>query len=160
MSDRSRSHRDASIDEDEPGVTDDDDIDGADLDSLDDARFRGGDPRLYVFSSDHRLGAFTGTPMAATFTGNDVEVFRSRRADIRMVRPDIDATSGITVTLATKQRLGDTAVTVSTGTLQASGDMPLRSSGRYTRATFQIAAGTNWTHAKGYELVGSPGAGR
>ena len=149
-----------SIDEDEPGVTGDDVIDTGGLVTLDDARFRGGDPRMYVFASDFKLGVLTGTPMAATFTGNDLEMFPGKRADVRMVRPDIDAVSGVTVTLAYKQRLGDSASTVATSTLQASGDMAIRASGRYIRPTIAVAAGTAWTHAKAIELVGRPGAGR
>lgn len=149
-----------SIDEDESGVADDDDIDGAGLDSMDDARFRGGDPRLYVFSDDFALGCFTGTPMAATLTGNDIEMFPGKRTDVRFIRPDIDAASGITVTLAAKQTLAGSATNYSTTTLQASGDMPIRASGRYLRATYAIAAGTTWTHAKGFELIGQAGAGR
>jgi hypothetical protein len=150
-----------TIDETDPlvGVTDDN-IDTIGLLSLDDASFRGGDPRLYVFSSGNALGTFTGTPMAATFTGNDIEMFDGKRADVRSVRPDIDATGGITVTLAAKQRLGDATASFTASTLQNSGDMPIRASGRYLRPTFAVAAGTTWTHAKGFELVGSPGAER
>ncbi len=149
-----------SIDEDEPGVTGDDVVDTVGLVTLDDVRFRGGDPRLFVFDSNNALGCFTGTPMAATLTGNDLEMFTGRRGDVRFVRPDIDAASGITVTLAGKQTLAGSATNYSSSTLQASGDMPIRASGRYLRPTFAIAAGTTWTHARGFELVGQPGAGR
>jgi hypothetical protein len=62
--------------------------------SLDDPSFRGGDPRLYVFNRPYALGAFTGTPMAATITLGDLEMFKGRRADMRWVRPETDAVSG------------------------------------------------------------------
>lgn len=150
-----------TIDEQDAAIgATDDDIDGVGLLSLDDASFTGGDPRLYVFKSDYRLGTFTGTPMAATLTSADIEVFAGKRADIRAIRPDIDATSGISLSLAAKQRLGDSATTFTASTLQASGDMPIRASGRYSRLTVTVAAGTTWTHAKGYEVVARPGAGR
>ncbi len=149
-----------SIDEDEPGVAGDDNIDTGGLVSLDDSRFRGGDPRLYVFSSGNALGCFTGTPMAATLTGNDIEMFPGKRNDVSFIRPDIDAASGITATLVGKQTLAGATTNYSTTTLQASGDMPIRASGRYLRPTFAIAVGTTWTHARGFELIGSPGAGR
>lgn len=149
-----------SIDEDEPGVTGDDVIDTVGLDSLDNVRFQGGDPRLYVFDASFALGAFTGTPMAATFTLADLEQFPGLRADVRMVRPDIDAASGITVTLGTKQRLSDALVNVATTDLRTSGDMPVRASARYTRPTIAVAAATVWTHAKGLEIVAQRGAGR
>ena len=132
----------------------------AGLDTLDSARFRGGDPRLYVFKSDYTLGVFTGTPMAATFTGNDLELFTGKRANINFVRPEIDAASGVTVTLACKQTLAGAVTNFSTTTLQANGDMAIRASGRYNRPTVAVAAGTAWTHAKGLEYMGAPGGGR
>jgi len=150
-----------SLDEQDPAVgAGDDNLDGASLLSLDSATFRGGDPRLYVFASDYKLGTFTGTPMAATLTGNDLEVFGGRRANLRFVRPDIDSNSGITVTIGTKQRLADSLSSVAYTTIETSGDMPVRSSGRYCRVSVAVAAGTTWAHAKGVELIGAPGAGR
>lgn len=150
-----------TLEEQDPAVgATDDNIDGAALLSLDDGSFVGGDPRLYVFSSGNAMGTFTGTPMAATFTGSDIEVFPGMRADISFVRPDIDAASGITATLAGKATLAGSATNYSSTTLTASGDMPIRASGRYLRPTFAVAAGTSWTHAKGYQLTGWPGAGR
>lgn len=153
--------KEITIDEQDADVGSlDDVIDNTPLITLDDAGFGGGDPRLYVFSPGNALGIFDGTPMAATFTGNDIEVFPGRRADVRFVRPDIDAASGVTVTLAGKQTLAGTPTNYAGGTMQASGDIPIRASGRYLRPTFNIAAGAEWKHAKGYELVAVPGAGR
>lgn len=149
-----------TLDEDEGGVAGDSVLDTVGLVSLDDARFRGGDPRLYVFKSDYKLGCFTGTPMAATFTLNDLEIFPGRAGNVSFVRPDIDAASGVTVTLAGKQTLAGSATNYSTSALQASGDMAIRATGRYLRPTIAAAAGTTWTHAKGIELVAAPGAGR
>lgn len=150
-----------SLDEQDPAVgAPDDDLDGVGLSSFDDTAFNGGDPRLYAFSSTFTLGTFSGTPMAATLTGNDLELFTGRRADVSFVRPDINCSSGLTITLAGKATLAGSATNYATSTLQASGDMPVRASGRYLRPTVAIAAGTTWTHAKGLEIVASPGAGR
>jgi hypothetical protein len=149
------------LDEQDPSVGAlDDDIDGAGLVSLDSDVFKGGDPRLYTFSSGNALGVFQGTPMAATFTFNDIEAYPGRRANLRFARPDIDAAGGLTVTMQTKQRMVDAFGSVASTDLRASGDVPLRSAGRYSRMTVAIAAGTAWNHAKGVELIGAPGAGR
>lgn len=150
-----------TIDEQDSSVgVNDDNLDFGGLVTLDSATFRGGDPRLYAFSSGNALGTFTGTPMAATFTGNDLELFAGRRADVRKVRPDIDAVSGVTLTLAYKQRLGDSTASIAVATLQASGDIGIRASGRYIKPTIAVAAGTTWTHAKGIKIVAQRGAGR
>lgn len=150
-----------SIDETDPAVgVNDDNIDYAGLLPLDSSTFKGGDPKLYVFSSTNALGSFSGTPMAATFTGNDIEIFAGRRANLRFIRPDIDATSGVSCTIGAKQRLGDALSNVSASALVTSGEMPVRVSGRYLRPSWGIAAGTTWTEAKGAEYIGAPGSGR
>ncbi|MES2781393.1 MAG: hypothetical protein V4657_01225 [Pseudomonadota bacterium] len=138
----------------------DDDIDGAGLDPLDDTRFKGGAPLLYVFNSSDVLGTFSGTPMAATFTGTDLELFRGRRACLRFARPDCDATTGMTLSFLARQRLGDAGSTVTASSLVTSGDMPCRVNGRFLRPTLAIAAGTTWEYAKGVDFVGEAGAGR
>jgi hypothetical protein len=150
-----------SIDEDyPPDMTDDTNIDGAGLPTLDDPVFKGGAPLLYVFNSSRELGEFSGTPMAAKFTGTELEMFRGQRACLRMARPDTDAVAGLTLTLRGKQRLGDAGSSTAFNSLTTSGDMPLRFSARFIRPSFQIAAGTTWTYAKGLDFVGEPGAGR
>lgn len=138
----------------------DDDLDGVGLPSLDDPSFKGGDPRLYVFNSSFAMGTFSGTPMAATFTCNDLEIFPRKRANIRFLRPDIDATGGVSCSIGAKQRLGDAPSTVSASALVTSGEMPVRVSGRYLRPAWSIAAGQTWSYAKGFELIGEAGAGR
>lgn len=150
-----------SIDEDyAPDLPDDTDIDEAGLPSLDDLVFQGGDPKLYVFNSSFALGDLSGTPMAATFTGTELELFRGKRANLRMARPDCDAITGLTLSFLTRQRLGDSAATVTASSLVASGDMPCRVSGRFLRPTLAIAAGTTWSYCRGLDFVGEPGAGR
>jgi hypothetical protein len=138
----------------------DDNIDQAGLDSFDNPRFKGGAPLLYVFNAADELGAFGGAPMAAKFTGTDLELFRGSRACLRSARPDCDAVTGTTIGFEARQRLGDAAATSSFTQLTTSGDMPVRVSGRYLRPTFEIVAGTPWNYAKGIEFTGEPGAGR
>lgn len=150
-----------SIDEDyPPDMGADTDIDGVGLPPLDDPEFKGGAPLLYVFNSSRELGQFDGTPMAAKFTGIDLELFRGQRACLRMARPDTDATANLTVSFNSKARLGDAGAVTSFTSLTASGDMPVRISGRFLRPTFQIGAGTTWNYARGIDFVGEPGPGR
>jgi hypothetical protein len=150
-----------SVDEDyPPDMGDDTDIDGVGLPPFDDPIFKGGAPLLYIFNSADELGELDGTPMAAKFTGTDLELFRGQRACLRMVRADTDATANLTVSFRFRQRLGDAGATASFTSLVTSGDMPVRVSGRFLRPTFQIGAGTTWTYAKAIDFVGEPGAGR
>lgn len=150
-----------TVDEQDPVVgAPDDTLDSPGLVSFDDPRFNGGGPLLWAFASDGKLGLFSGSPMAATFTGNDIEVVSGRRANLRFVRVESDLTSGATLSLLTRQRLGDAGVSVSFSSIRDSGDMPVRTSGRYTRFTLSVAAGTPWNYIRGLDFVGSTGGGR
>lgn len=141
------------------GATDDN-VDGAALLGFDNAMFEGGDPRLYVFSGANALGTFDGLPMQATFGMNDLELAPGVRANVVEARPDIDCVTGLTLTIEAKQRLADAASSAAYTTLRDSGDMPVRSSGRYIRPTLVVAAGTAWTHARGIAFKFRRGAGR
>lgn len=150
-----------SIDETDPAVgSADDNLDGAALVTLDDDRFKGGDPRFYVFSSGNALGEFSGNPMTATFTGNDVELFRDRSARLKWSRPDVNTSSNVTLSFLEKQRLGDSGATSSFSTLMSNGDMPTRTQARYLRPTLTVSSGSTWTYAKGVNLNAEPGSRR
>ena len=146
--------RSISVDED---VAADTNLDAAGLISLDDSSFAGGDTTFFVINSAKVLGTLTGTPMAATWTLPDFELVQSRETNWRGIRPDTDAITGITVTLATRARLGDAIAGTAYTSLRANGDMPVRQRGRYSRLTLDIAAGTVWTYAQGLIPDASPG---
>ncbi len=136
----------------------DDDIDEP-LDSLDGARFIGGEPLFFVFT-DATLGTFAGENMAARIRGRIVEMVEGRDVRIRKVRPMTDATSGITTRLDTRQRLGDTATRRDFTTLQESGEMPVRARGRFVEAQVTIAAGELWTYLQGIDATLAVGGKR
>jgi len=79
-----------TLDETDPDVGAlDDDLDGAGLLSFDNFKFKGGDPQLYLFNSSHEMGTLSGTPMTATFTSSELELFRGRRACLRLAAVDL-----------------------------------------------------------------------
>lgn len=128
--------------------------------TLDDPRWRGGDPQFFVFDSSCALGAFTGSTMQATLATGELELSPGRDARFTMIRPLGDAVSGITLTIECKARLGDSASSNSYSNVTPSGDMPVREAGRYTKFTQTIAAGTDWTFAQGLDLTPHKGAKR
>lgn len=145
--------------EDSVGVLDDD-IDGVGLVSLDDPRFIGGDPLLFVFDTTHEMGAFTGSNMGASFGMRNSEIIESRDTRMRRVRPMSDVTAGVTLTLNTKQRLGDAGASATFTTLNTTGEMPVRARGRFVKAGFAISAGQTWTFAQGLDVKMAAGGGR
>ncbi len=149
----SRLTRAPSLEEQDPAVgSDDDDVEGAGLDSFDAARFDAGDPKFYVFS-DGLLGTFAGDNMAARTVGRKTEIFDGRDARIRRVRPMCDATAGLTVRLDTWQRLGDQPRRADFTTMQAGGEMPVRARGRFARATLSLAEAADWTFLQGLDVT-------
>ena len=120
--------------------------------SLDDARFQGGDPRLYFIGSDQSAGALTGPSLDATLITGWQEPFAGKRTRYRAVWPISDATDGVTVTVDARQRMGDDPLPFASGNMQGSGRVPLRASGRYATITVQHVAGSVWTYTQGVEL--------
>jgi hypothetical protein len=118
--------------------------------SLDDPRFQGGAPALYAVVNG-QVGVLTGSNLAFTVEQGFI-MPSGNRARVRALWPEIDATCGVTARCDGYERMGDTPDSVSNGTMQASGRIPLRVSGRYLRPRFEGAAGTVWTLFTGYRL--------
>lgn len=149
-----------TLEEQDPLVGSDDDVvETEGLDPFDAGRFIAGDPTFYVLSGGI-LGTFSGENMAASIMGRDVEMLGGRDARIRRVRPMTDATSGVTVRLDARQRLGDAARRGDFTTLQASGEMPVRARGRFVTAKVSIAADEPWTYLQGIDATVAAGGSR
>jgi hypothetical protein len=153
--------RSITMDEQDPSVgAADDNIDSPGLLSLDDNSFKGGDSTFYVINSSNVLGRLTGTNMAPTWTTGDLELANGREANLRWVRPDTDAVSGLSLQISCRARLGDAIASNTYSTLQPNGDMPVRERGRFARMTLSINAGTSWTYCQGLEPDLAAGARR
>jgi hypothetical protein len=144
-----------------------DDLDGlgyTDLDtmtiSLDDPRWSGGNPRLYLIDEDSKAGVLSGDTLAADIELGYTEISEGRRARVRNVRPITDATGGLTVKLNCKARMGDANNIKTATSLRASGIMPIRNAGRYTRTSLLVAGGTVWNYLQGLEIEFEPGGER
>jgi hypothetical protein len=128
--------------------------------TLDSPFWEGGNPLFYAFAPDFSLGSFSGVPLAASWQYGDAELVPGRDARIRMARPLTDATTGFTLSVACRARLGDAIAFNTYADIEGSGDMPVRESGRYARIGMDIAAGTPWTFNQGIDLDLARGARR
>jgi hypothetical protein len=102
----------------------------------------------------------TGDNMAATFLLPNMELVEGRETRISQVRPITDATSGITFAVTSRRRLGDTGTTRSFSTMQDSGDIDCRISGRYLRARVTVDAGEDWSYIQGIDVPFEAAGGR
>ena len=97
--------------------------------ALDTDFWNGGQLYLGAIDSDFKAAIFSGTENEGTLETRELELFPGHRSSITNIRPIVDATS--TVTISSKERLADTATESSSSSMVASGDNPVRQSGRY-----------------------------
>ena len=127
--------------------------------SLDDPRWRGGSPAMYVVQNG-TIGTFDGINLAARFTTSFAEVAAGRVTRAWALRPVSDGTTGDAIVLDMRARIGDVAARVSASALRSSGVMPVRASGRYTQLEWTKAEGAVWTYAQGVVMEYEAGGGR
>lgn len=129
--------------------------------SLDDPRFQGGDPRLYVVDRQSRIGALSGPNLPATITMGWQSLADPMVARVRSVVPMSDATTGVTIKIDARQQMGGPLGPVSsTGDMQTSGRVPIRARGKYMTFSMLIAGGTRWSYAQGIDVDYDTGGAR
>lgn len=128
--------------------------------SLDDARFQGGDPRLYVVDRSSRIGALAGPNLAASIKMGWATLADPLVARVRAVQPMSDAITGVTVTIDARQQMGGPLGVVTSGAIQRSGRVAVRARGKYMAITTNIAAGVRWSYATGLDVDYDTGGAR
>jgi hypothetical protein len=125
--------------------------------SLDSRIFQGGYPELMFFDGSNNLCALTGESMAATFTLGELELTPGLRSRLRRVLPLTDATADATLTLATRNVLGETQTETDYTTRNRAGQFTVRQNARFVQPTLEIAAGADWSYAMGLDIEFEPG---
>lgn len=128
--------------------------------TLDDPRYQGGNPRLYAVTIGDKVGTLTGSNLAAEIELGNTELLPGYQARVRGVRPTWEGTSGITLSLTGRARLGDTGTTAAAPTYRTTGMMPVRVKGRHISTTINIAAGTDWDYIQGLDFEFEQGGKR
>lgn len=123
--------------------------------SLDNPTWVGGTIQLNGFSTAHKSGGFNGSTLAATMETSEGEPSPGSRAMVTNARPIVD-TSSATITLRSRERAADMLTDSTAASMVSSGDVPLRTSGRYFRAQIGIPAGTAWTYGTEIEFDAVP----
>lgn len=113
--------------------------------SLDSALFQGGQPVFGAIGDGNELSYFQGPNMAARVDTCQYNLVEGRRAMVRGIVPHVD-TSQMTCRVNRRQRLADANNWTAPSSMQASGNIPLRASGKYHQFRFDIAYGADWSH--------------
>lgn len=120
--------------------------------SLDDPRYSGGNPRLYVVSIGDKVGTLTGDKLPAEIELGNNELIPGLQARLRGIRPIWAGSGGITLSVTGRARLGDVGTTKTTSNYRNTGMMPVRVKGRRHSVTINVAAGTDWDYIQGLEM--------
>lgn len=124
--------------------------------NLDDPLWAGGQPLILVAMSDGTLQSLSGSNLEATFSLPNLELFQGRESHIRNARLIGDVASA-SISIDARRRLDNSPINTARSEMRDNGDLPIRSSGRYTKSTFTIPAAAVWSYLQGYELEASPG---
>ena len=119
--------------------------------TIDDPRWDGGNPRLYLLTAENKIGSLSGDTLEARIDTGFMQLTQGRRARLKAVRPIWDGTGGMTLNLNAKARIGDAGTMATANTLRASGTIPIRAAGRFISTSLTIAAGTDWDYIQGLE---------
>ncbi len=121
---------------------------------LDSTLWQGGSQVLATFDSNHKLSLFTGPSMGALVETQEQEPVPGKRVIVTGVRPMVDGTNVTVPAVAIKHReiAGATPAITPYVDINALGKSPVRSSGRYVRASISIPAGGDWENLSGAEV--------
>jgi hypothetical protein len=113
-----------------------------------------GKPLLAAFDTLHRQGGFTGTALECSLETGDLDSGNGSRFITQGVRPDINGISaGITCSIGYRESKNATVSYTTPTALQRNLVAPARITARHPRVKVNIAAGANWTHATGFDLL-------
>ncbi len=118
--------------------------------SLDSRVWTGGTEYLAAFNTSHQLCSFGGSNLAALMETSDQEPVQGRRSILTNIHPLCDTASASAV-IRSRERFSDAMVDSPADVMQANGDIPCISSGRWHRVQLSIPAATVWTFATGVD---------
>lgn len=123
--------------------------------SLDDPRFSGGAPKLYLVQNG-QIGVLTGPNMVARITTGEFVPSGGRTTRLRALWPETDAIAGISCVVTESQRRGDGGKLRTGGNLQASGRIPLQANGKYMAFDWTIN-NPDWSYIDGFVMEAGAG---
>lgn len=126
---------------------------------LDSAVWQGGHVLLGAFDTNHKLNYLTGPNMPVQIDTSEIQPFQGRRALVTNTRPIIDGGTP-QVRIGHRERQVDSVVNSPLVTMNALGNAPCRTSGRYIRARVHLPNNADFEHLSGVELEVSDAGAR
>jgi hypothetical protein len=123
--------------------------------SLDSFAYTGGRPLTCGIDPNGLLGALNGPNLAAIMQTAEAHLVPGMRAFVSEVYPLCDTGSG-TISVETRERLGDAKVTTPDFPLEITGSASVLTSSRLHRFTLKLPFGEPWTNAQGVLAEAQP----
>lgn len=130
--------------------------------TLDSDQWTGGQIVLSAFNASHQLARFNGSAMAATVDTGEFQLFEGQLAMLTELWPHLDGVNAsTTLTILNRDRLID-SVSVATANMvpNSTGFCEPRKTARYFRIRMTTAAGSDFTHLTGVDIVATPAGAR
>lgn len=122
----------------------------------DSALLTGGAMRFAAFTTDNRLGFFTGLPRAATLTTADVELNPGVRSFLQEVQVVTDCPDFTLKAITSDKHGGTRTEGLAVSPYASTGICHFRSTGRLHAFKMEIAAGVDWNHVVGVNPTSKP----
>lgn len=120
--------------------------------SLDSRAWIGGQLQLAAFNSAHELAYFQGANLAAQVATSEAQLFPGKRSWVNSVRPLIDGGTP-TISVWSRQTLIEAKTFNPAVAVNAMGECPQRSEGRYVGALMATESGDVWDHLIGVDVT-------
>lgn len=122
--------------------------------SLDSKAWQGGAPILGAFSIDYRLGSFSGEPMEATVSSQEIGATNGDINRLENIIPQIDTDQAFIAIGARMRRNTQEPVKWSTERQPSynTGRYHVRSRARFHRFRLRVPAGERWSHIAGFDV--------
>lgn len=129
--------------------------------SLDDPGFQGGATMLAVAMNDGQVYSFgASSNLQATLRAARQEFVPGRDARVWGARIVGDMVDGTTLSIDYSQRLGDAQGNTASGTINPSGRVAIRATGRYMQPQVVVNEDTTWDYVVGLDLMMAAGGSR
>ncbi len=120
------------------------------IETFGDGKWKGGIYQLAAFDTAHKLSTLTGTALTATLETTEFQANPNGRSFVTGLRPLVEGGSA-TCAIAGRTRPADAATYSTAVALNADGECPVRSDGRYHRAKVTIVGG--FDNAQGVDVT-------
>ncbi|CAB4192566.1 hypothetical protein UFOVP1244_39 [uncultured Caudovirales phage] len=122
--------------------------------SLDSRQWTGGIYQLSAFNPDHKTAHFTGAPLGATITSQEITIPDPKRMLVVQTWPGVKTSaSNVRIGIGRRTLHSDSVSFVTSTQMNNVGFCPQRTTDNYLRFRMSLSAGAAWSQATGIDVI-------